>query len=155
MATPTYELLDSTTLASAASSVTFSSIDQSYGDLVLVIAGEQTANDNYDFYYNSDTSNSSYVYMEGTGSSAGTGSGSNQFGSLSDSVHSSSIHHIMDYSATDKHKTTLVRSNIDQWVIALANRWASTAAITSIELAARGGGNFVSGTTFSLYGIAK
>jgi hypothetical protein len=59
----------------------------------------------------------------------------------------------MDYSATDKHKTVLVRSNAaSTGVEAIAQRWASTAAITSI-LVFPSTGSWAAGGTFSLYGI--
>jgi hypothetical protein len=61
----------------------------------------------------------------------------------------------MDYSATDKHKTVLVRSNIPaDTVAAHAVRWANTAAITTVGVAAISG-TWSAGTTFALYGIAS
>jgi len=62
---------------------------------------------------------------------------------------------IMDYSATDKHKSGLIRftSTPDQPVtVAQAFRWASTSAITTITLA---DATFTSGSTFALYGIVS
>ena len=45
MATPTYTLIDSTTLGSSAASVTFSSIPAG-GDLVIVMSGQTTDGSN-------------------------------------------------------------------------------------------------------------
>ena len=60
-----------------------------------------------------------------------------------------------DYSATDKHKSALSRlSDAGASVSMSANRWASTAAITSITMTASTG-TFSAGATFHLYGIAK
>ena len=61
---------------------------------------------------------------------------------------------IMDYSATDKHKTVLSRSNaLDSYVFAIAGRWANTSAVNSLTFLISSG-TLVSGTTVSLYGIA-
>jgi hypothetical protein len=61
---------------------------------------------------------------------------------------------IMDYSATDKHKTTLSRgSGAGINAIAFAGRWANTAAVTTVSVVYPGGGQFTVGSTFSLYGI--
>lgn len=68
---------------------------------------------------------------------------------------------IMDYSATDKHKTTLIRNGkqggSNDGVEAIAGRWANTAAITSLEIFSITGGGitFSAGSTFALYGIAS
>jgi hypothetical protein len=61
----------------------------------------------------------------------------------------------MDYSATNKHKTVLVRAdNANSITMAHAARWANTSAITSIVLTSfEGAGNFAIGSTFSLYGV--
>jgi hypothetical protein len=65
----------------------------------------------------------------------------------------------LDYSATDKHKTTLTRSGYSDLssvatVEATAIRWANTAALTSIVFSTNVG-SFSTGSTFALYGIAS
>ena len=61
---------------------------------------------------------------------------------------------IMDYSATDKHKSVLLRhSDSARQAAAYAARWANTAAITSMVLAPSSG-TFSSGSSFALYGMA-
>jgi hypothetical protein len=61
----------------------------------------------------------------------------------------------MDYSATDKHKTSLHRiggqAGGERWVAMTAARWANTLAVTSILVGSVA--NFNVGATFSLYGI--
>jgi len=60
-----------------------------------------------------------------------------------------------DYSATNKHKSVLSRSDTATYGTgATANRWGSTAAISSILLYPNMN-LFESGSTFHLYGIAK
>jgi len=152
-----YVALATTTLASSASSVTFSSIDQSYGDLVLVVSGTNTVGlTSILLRFNSDTgSNYSRVFMEGDGS--GPDSVSSTDSSLKAALISNSegvsIMQILDYSATDKHKSLLARAATDR-PRAVAGRYASTSAITTMEVLSESD-DFDTGTTFSLYGIAK
>jgi hypothetical protein len=162
MPTATYTPLATVTLGSAASSVTFSSIPATYRDLILVTDVIAGANQGASVRYNSDSgSNYSTLVMRGyatTVESASTtdnvlyitysavGSGKKCFTTLS----------VMDYSATDKHKTGLHRSNYEgtstTFAEAMATRWANTAAITSLQFFASTG-NFAIGSTFNLYGV--
>ena len=155
MPTPTYTPLANVTLGSTTLSVTFSSIPATYRDLILITNGKATAGDDYFILFNGDTAGSNYskVLMVGNGSSAAS------FASISSNaaaIYETDgvwIHQIMDYSATDKHKTCLVRSNTAGTnVIAGTTRWANTAAITSV-IVKPGSANLVSGSTFSLYGV--
>lgn len=159
MATPTYELIDSTVLGSSSASVTFSSIPATYRDLVLVV--ESASGSGFLTEYiqvNSDTgANYNDVYMRGNGSSAtsSSSSSSNQIypdqNSISGTERRMYTAQFFDYSQTDKHKSILIRnSNPARNVQADAARWASTAAINSITLA---GGTYAAGSTFYLYGI--
>ena len=58
----------------------------------------------------------------------------------------------MDYSATDKHKTTLVRNDQSGVTGMWAGRWANTAAINRLDIIGANG-TFPIGTTLNLYGI--
>jgi hypothetical protein len=158
MPTPTYTLIDSVTLASSAASVTFSSIDQTYGDLILIATSISTANAGTRMRLNSDSSTIySRVYMNGSGTSAtsSASSGNNVFyGGGASSSPSLEVHQLMDYSATDKHTSILTRYDIPGSLTrAGAHRYASTSAITAIEF--YGTANFDAGSTYFLYGIAK
>jgi len=65
---------------------------------------------------------------------------------------------IMDYSATDKHKTVLTRaSTAASSVWAIAGRVATTSAITSVAFIGPDDASdqFLSGSTFALYGIVS
>jgi hypothetical protein len=161
MATPTYDLLASTTLATTASSVTFSSIDQSYGDLILVASLIPSHAAAYSVYcrFNSDTgSNYPFVRMQGDGSSAASPSGTEDhidIGLLGLSGSSIATLQVLDYSATDKHKTSLVRTTHSQYSVrAGAARWSNTSAVSSI-LVYPSGGLFIANDSFNLYGVAK
>ena len=159
MPTPTYVPLANITLGSSAATVTFSSISGAYRDLVLVATHRNTTTaTSVRLRYNGDSgSNYTTVWMGGTGSGTFSGTFSGDATIITDSNtgnDSISITHILDYSATDKHKTQLSRgSGAGINAIAFAGRWANTAAITSIVASYPGGGSFTSGSTFALYGI--
>ena len=164
MPSPTYDLLDSTTLASSASSVTFSSISQDYRDLVLVFEIKGATTNAYSgIRFNGDSgSNYGYVNMRGNGSSALSSSGTLNngtagavFSEASTTESATAVVQIMDYSATDKHKTFLTRDKSVGITSASAVRWANTSAITSVQVLDTGGANYAVGSTFYLYGIAS
>lgn len=164
MATPTYELIETTTLASAASSVTFSSITQDYRDLVLAV--EVSGQNDFEQISLRMNGSSSAIYSEVTMGAESNGaivsqSGTNQtaidltmffLGSGQSGIFQISV---MDYSATDKHKSVLARysSAPREGVQATAGRYANTNAVNSLSLIS--GGQFDSGSTFALYGIAS
>jgi hypothetical protein len=156
MSRPTYDLISSTTLASSSSSVTFSLIPDTYRDLILVVEGSGSSPDSPYLTLNGDTTNANYrfVRMFGTGSGSGgsdTGSSPEVFNHYTG--RGTHIIQIMDYSATDRNKTALSRSNTASVVVmAHVVRWANTAAVNSVGLRATGS-TFASGNTFSLYGV--
>lgn len=157
--TPTYILLNRITLAAASASVTFSNIPQNFSDLVVVMngGGTSTQGNNY-LYFNSDTTltNYSYVRMLGSGSAVSSATVSNPTISDVTAAFENTVRiNIFDYSAIDKHKmVTSISANPSSTIIAYATRWANTSAITSITYASQNSGNWASGSTFSLYGIA-
>lgn len=154
MATPTYTAIASVTLASDATSITFSSIPQDYRDLIMVSTGtSQSTVVSHEVALNGTTANQSNVRMVGNGSSALSQTLS-KINIVPSSVGFVSIVQFMDYSATDKHKTILSRENPgNQDVYAMASRWADTAAITSIKIEDDGGTVLKTGSKFALYGI--
>ena len=162
-----YIALATTTLGSAASSVTFSSIPTSVSgvalrDLVLVIAANYTSGDgNVQLRLNGDTgANYTNIYMLGGGSGSGVSGAVTQpwiyGGGMNTSQGNGQIFQLMDFSATNKHKTVLNRtSEVGGAVYAWAGRWASTSAVNTIRIVGQDGGrSFAIGSTFSLYGIA-
>lgn len=157
MATPTYVALGTITLATTDSEIVFSSIPATYRDLIIQTDGTSSANENISIQFNGDTgSNYSYVQMNGNGSTTGSSSGSEAFLRIGAVYTSRTINQLqlLDYSATDKHKTILSRCNAASVITqAIAGRWASTSAITSISIKLTGSASFQSGSTFSLYGV--
>jgi len=156
MPTATYTPLATVTLGSSASSVSFASIPASYRDLILVCDYTGSTTAVVTLRYNSDSgANYSTVVMTGTstGVSSFTGSSLN-VGAMYGSNKNTTVFQVMDYSATDKHKTSLQRNDNAQQseVVATAGRWANTAAITSISLTPTSG-TLSTGATFNLFGI--
>lgn len=163
----TYTPIASTTLTSAQSSVTFSSISSAYTDLVLVMFARDTGSTsatNAAVTVNSDTgSNYSWTNLYGNGSVAGSTRNSNQTSwlvpvvpnSATANVFSSTVCHFMNYSNTTTYKTMLTRAdNPTDAAVTRAMLWRSTAAISTMNIAATAG-NLAIGSTFTLYGIKQ
>jgi hypothetical protein len=158
--TATYDLIASNVLTSSAASVTFSSIPATYRDLLLVASATANTNTTFNVRFNSDSgSNYSYVRMQGNGSTASSSSNASAtaiWEQSIDTVADQYILQIMDYSATDKHKTVISRHNRPNAAVwALSSRWANTSAINSIELSVVSPQTLSSGSTFYLYGIVS
>jgi len=152
--------LATTTLGSAASTVTFSSIPATYRDLRLVVSGTTGSLNLILIKLNGDSgTNYSSVQMYGDGTNAASASGTGEIGTaigIFGTTQASSTCDVMDYSATDKHKSVLSRgNNTANTVRAWAGRWASTAAVTSLQVYPNAGDSFQAGTTASLYGIVS
>ena len=157
----TYTPIATTTLGSAASTVTFSSISGSYTDLVLVSTTKTTTGGNTRLTFNNDASALySNTSLGGTGTSAVSRrdsgvtylrldwDGYNQTTEFN--VH---ITNIQNYSNTTTNKTALTRSGSGPTgVDALVGLYRSTSAITRLDVIASAG-SFDTGSTFTLYGI--
>ena len=165
----TYTQIASTTLGSAASSVTFSSIAGTYTDLVLVIVSADSAGtgNQISFRLNSNaTAIYSFTALYGNGTSAAsnreaTGAG-RTYGTIGWNTEqnttlgtSMSIVNFMNYSNSTTNKTVLSRSsNSSRATEAAVALCQLTAAITSIDLySATSARLFLAGSTFNLYGI--
>lgn len=165
--TATYALIASTTGTGSSGSITFSSIPQTYTDLVLVSSVQKTASGSgsgFNIRFNGDTNtNYSNTFIEGSGSSASSYRSSNsvglQGGAMTSNANSANfdvnINHIMDYANTTTYKTVITRYNDNEfsYVGSCVSLWRATSAqaITSITIYAVS--NFASGSTFRLYGI--
>jgi hypothetical protein len=148
------------TLGSAANTLTFSSIPQTYTDLVLVcnnlgtVGGDDTA-----IRFNGDTAtNYSDTLLYGSGSVAGSGRHSavafGRIGYASSTGWGTVIANFQNYSNATTYKTVVSRSSLAAYEVdILCCMWRSTAAITSIEVKTTAGGNFAAGSIFTLYGI--
>jgi len=64
---------------------------------------------------------------------------------------------ILDYAQTDRHKLLVGKTGLTAGAYAnimpVSSRWASNAAITSLNIFQNGSGTFNTGDTFMLYGV--
>jgi hypothetical protein len=156
----TYTPIASVTLSSAQSSVTFSGIPQTYTDLVLVSDMSGSTTFNALLTYNSDSSsNYSETDILGDGTSATSSRLTNQTYIRVGYIDSGRTMHrinVMNYTNSTTNKTTLLRWDTASagYVDARVGLWRSTSAITSLTLTTSTG-NFASGSTFNLYGVAN
>jgi hypothetical protein len=159
----TYTQIASTTLGSAASSVTLSSIPGTYTDLVLIMnAGSSVNNADIDINVNGDTgANYSRTILYGDGATAGSARESSAtkfrltyFGNASIVFSWIGIVNFMNYSNTTTYKTFLskARNATNYGVNDQAGLWRNTAAISSMVIT-NASGTFSTGSTFNLYGI--
>ena len=163
MATATYEPIATTTFASAATSYTFSSIPNTYTDLVVIgVLQASGGSTNLRMQYNGDTAtNYSNTVLYGDGTSAASTRITSQ-AQLSVDYQSNELTttfnmvkiDIFSY-AGSTYKTALSSGNnaATSGVDAIVGLWRSTAAITSIKLFSANANPFAVGTTFTLYGI--
>ncbi len=160
----TYEKIATTTLATASTIITFSSIPNTFTDLIVVGKSNQTTGGAASFWmrFNGDSANNYgliRLYYNGTGSPGTDSSNSNSgyagiidSGSIDDG--STFEYQIYDYSNTTTYKTSVCRtdngsSGVYQSVY--AHLWLNTAAINSITIEASN--SMVVGTSFTIYGI--
>jgi hypothetical protein len=163
MALQSMTALASITLQEASASVTFSGIPQNYRDLILVFDGTATASaSSLRVEVNGDTaSNYSFVRAGGNGSSTFSSSVTAAYLPLVWSnqelgtTRSNAILQAMDYSATDRHKTFLLRENNNNTsgtaVVMYGLRWANTTAINQLRIFVAAN-SITAGSTFNLYG---
>ena len=159
----TYVAIASQTLASTATSITFSSIPATYTDLVVVFqGGVASATANLMAWINNDTAaNYSSTVLYGNGSTPTSGRASSVskmylsgLAVIDTTLAASAVVNFMNYANTTTNKSVLARtSNATQMTGASVSLWRSTAAINRIDLSPDAAVNFIIGSTFSLYGI--
>lgn len=161
----TYEPIATTTLGSAASSITFSSIASSWTDLrVVLISSTATAGNTVNYLrFNSDTgSNYSSTWLTGDGSTAASSAETSatfirggENANNTDAGLSMITYDVFSY-AGSTNKTALVTNSRDNngsgSTYRIVGLWRSTSAITTLTIAASAG-NYKTGTTATLYGI--
>jgi hypothetical protein len=161
---PTYRRIQSQTLGSTQTSITFTSIPQTYTDLnISLIAGQNTRAGAFVVYFNSDTGTTyTSSFLLGTGSSR-SGNCSNStngiinFGDLGSATIVNLIElNINRYTETNAHKSTssIFSSKERGRILFNFGLWRSNSAITSVTLSfSNGTDTFAIGTVATLYGI--
>lgn len=157
-----------TVSGSSTTSVSFTSIPQTYQDLRLVTShriSSTTGGDYLAIRFNSDTS-SSYLTFRWFGANS-VGTLSNNYGHIGNTgggtqVNSSAFGiseaDILSYSVSGVNKSWLYENGMTDNDTDIAyfmgvGSWTNTSAITRIDiLAGTTGGNFTAGSTFSLWG---
>ena len=154
----TYEPIATTTLGSATSSVTFSSVS-GYTDIILVFNGTPTGSAQSYLRVNGDTNtNYSDTYLYGDGSSTGSGRNATQnlmyCGYLGASgANSVMTVHLMNYANSSTYKTFLSRGSLASAEVGThVGLWRNSAAITSITFGVTSN-NLNTGSTVTIYGI--
>jgi hypothetical protein len=164
-----YILLERIELAASAASVTFSNIPQTgYTDLKVVISSRSTGGgsawSDIIIKPNNSTTSISTRVLYGTGSAAasttfttgipavgeGTTGTASTFGNAEIYIPNYTSSNFKSFSA-DSVSENNATSSLAQLGAML---WSDTAAITSLVFTDFNSGNFVSGSTFSLYGLA-
>jgi hypothetical protein len=165
------KLIESKTLGTAAASIEFTSIPQSFTDLVLLVSGRGNSGSGstqLQIQFNG-TGSSQYSdrTLGGSGSAAYTSSRTSQnvifttvipLASYTANTFSNASIYIPNYTAAvNKSVSTdgVLENNATAANLEIvAGLWANTAAITTINLQA-GGTQFDTGSMVSLYGILK
>jgi hypothetical protein len=173
VASGSYDLLATEILTSSQSSITFSSLDSTYGadyqHLQIRLVGRSDSSQQYEdaiLRFNGDTgSNYSTHGLTGTGSSVVSNANTSQTsipidriagGSSSSNIFGTQVIDILDAFETTKYKTTrsLGGYYVNVGRIDLrSGLWQDTDAIDSILIDPTAGSNLVSGTRISLYGL--
>lgn len=183
MTNATYTPIETYTLGSPATSVTFgagNTLPQTYTDLVIIIQGIQDSSysaRNMGIRFNSD-SGSNYSSVQVLNASAGAdanldslyGPLINGSGNTTSGVFADGIINVQNYSNNTTYKSIICYggtaaqytsggSNVGTYVGFNASTWRNTNPVTQITLyatntsGAGSGANWVAGSTFTLYGI--
>jgi len=159
----TYTLIEGKTLGTTAASVTFSSIPATYTDILVKISTRSDRADIDEIIVikpNNSTTGLTYRRLRGNGSVAASssenGTYSNGNTTTSNTFNNAEIYFPNYTSSNNKSYSidAVMENNATEAYMALtAGLWSDTSAITSLVFAPNFGTNFVSGSTFYLYGI--
>jgi len=159
---PTYDAIATTTLATATSSINFSSISQSYTDLFIAYKVKMATGGgtNTRLQFNGDSAtnyggNSVYYTIGGARGYQGYSNGSSFWLDNVDSTWTTVTQiDINNYKSTNMKKSILVQAAAPASQVDIkVGTWNSTAAITSINIFNVSGVNFAVGSQFTIYGI--
>jgi len=153
--------------AGGVSSITFSSIPQTYTDLCVKISARTdyaATNDNIKMSFNGSTSSFGIKLLYGSGTAAGSVSISDNTGGIvadganaTSSTFGNAELYIPNYTSSNYKSysaDSVAESNTATMFMYInAGLWSNYSAITSINLAVQGGTNFVQYSTFTLYGV--
>ena len=167
-----FESIATITLNSSTSLLSFASIPQTYKHLQLRVIGKTDRvlnRDSFRIQFNSDATTSNYRthFIVGDGTSPGSAEEGNTAGGVyyrltgnsgATDIFGASIIDILDYTNTNKYKTTRCFGGEDVngtngEVYLGSSVWMSSSAITSFLVVPNIGTNFMQYSSFALYGI--
>jgi hypothetical protein len=159
----TLQLIETKTLGTAAATIEFTSIPQTFTDLLVVYSIRSVDSIVLmDIAFNGSTANFSARYLQGNGSGVGSASNLPRFigaamGVTANTFGNSQLY-IPNYTgSTNKSWSVDNVSEANQtqsYQEIVAGLWSNTAAITSLAIT-MSSGNIASGSTVSVYGILK
>jgi hypothetical protein len=163
----TYTLIGSNTLTAEANYFTFSSIPQTYSDLVLMVGGSNTANDYGGFYIRfngtdySSTMTGRRIRYSGSGAQTDNSKEASwpllQYSTTS--AKSFTEYYIPNYSTSSTPKSASFYGGSPNQTYALYNNvwWSGTNAITTIDVGIfdAASNKFTIGSSAYLYGISN
>ena len=148
-----------------ASSIDFTSIPQTYTDLVVYVSARTSYSgieDYIRFQFNGTTTNLSSRYLYGSGSGVGSASVSDNYSAIigntaTANTFANSYFYLPNYTSSN-YKSFSVDSvgetnGTTVYSTLLAGLWSSTSAVTSIKIVPFQSGNFQQYTTATLYGV--
>lgn len=165
----TYTPLATTTLGSAQADITFSSISNSYTDLVLIFTGRfdssntsrelriQVGNGSIDTGSNYSMTRMvgypSAFFSDRTTSQTNMTAGVIPAALATAGISGNAIYHFQNYSNTSAFKSVVNRTNDPlDWVTGMVGLWRSTSAINTIKIFGLSA-NLIAGSTATIYGI--
>jgi hypothetical protein len=167
------KLIETKTLGTAAASIEFTSIPQTFTDLVIMFSARASRTDDVQEGMTIRFNGNATGYFErslfGTGSAALTFSNvsGTQFAfslysasaSTTANTFSNGQFYVPNYTSANNKSVSIENVTENNATASSLNihagLWSNTAAVTSISFAATSGGGFLTGTTASLYGILK
>lgn len=164
----TCKLIAKNVLSGTATSVAFSDIPATYTDLLVVHSARTDRSSFVEDYikisFNGVTTNRSMRSLYGLGTSGGSGTDTDIYTSIgaagsTSSTFGNGFYYIPNYAGSTNKSVSgesVQETNASSAVMYIvAGLWSSTAAITTVTLTPYYGPNFISGSSFFLYGITK
>lgn len=168
MATTFVKIASVTVGAGGAANIEFTSIPQTYTDLVINFSGRSVKSASFEdvkIQFNSSTTNYSDRYLLGNGSTASSGSGASTgiynlivpAANATTSTFSNNFVYIPNYAGSNNKSVSIdvvTENNATlSYLNLVAGLWSNTAAITSIKIVPDTANNFAQYSTAVLYGI--
>ena len=163
--TTSYESIQTVTVGSAVSSISFTSIPSTYKHLQIRAFARASAQARLRMQVNGDTGNNYAVHFlmgDGATASAGAAASTNQFGMASSQADANifcvNVIDLLDYANTNKYKTARILEGNDKngsggEVALWSGLWQNTAAISSATMYFDSSANIAQYSSFALYGI--